>query len=500
MPEFPYLRPQAAAETAVCRFSGLDRRVRPADGALRAGRQLDPDGFPALCPSAPFARTEALTNATDLVAACGGLGWIADGTFYWNGAARGSVSAGRHQLAVIGTKIVIFPDKLLFDTAGTDGLTGMEAVAIGQAVFTADTVTFETDAPFRAGDGVTLSGCTSLTANNKTVVVREVSGKTVTCDAECFASGAEAAVTARRAVPALDFVCEKDNRLWGVHDGKICCSVLGDPCNWNVFEGLAGDGWETAVGTGGDFTGCAAYASHVLFFKEDCVHKVYGVKPSNFQVQVSRIPGVQAGCERSILNVGETVYWWARDGLVAYGGGVPDRLSAPLGEDGWESVCAGAVGHTLYLSGLRAGVGETTALNLETGLFAPQDETQALAFAGQAGTLYALRDDGLYAPDPDAVPAWEAVLGPFGDARGARRLLSRIVLVIEPESTCELTVRLSADGGPFEPVWAGAVLPPGVLRIPVVLRDGERFALRLSGRGRMRVRALVTRTRSGGSL
>ena len=87
-----------------------------------------------------------------------------------------------------------------------------------------------------------------------------------------------------------------------------------------------------------------------------------------------------------------------------------------------------------------------------------------------------------------------------GKARGARRLLSRIVLVIEPESTCELTVRLSADGGPFEPVWAGAVLPPGVLRIPVVLRDGERFALRLSGRGRMRVRALVTRTRSGGSL
>lgn len=498
MPDFPYLRPAQAQDAALTVFSGLDRRNGAKDGALRAGRNIDPGGFPWLVPARPRAQQRALTRATDLIAACGGLGWIADGTFYWNGDRRGGVDDGRHQMAAIGHNVVIFPEKLYLDTTGTGALQSMEARQAGRLVFTDSTITFESAAVFRVGDGIAITGCTARPENNKTAVVREVSGKTLTFSADCFTAGTETLAVVRREVPDLQFVCEKDNRLWGVTDGKICCSVLGDPFNWRVYDGLAGDGWEVSVGTGGDFTGCAAAASHLLFFKEDCVHKVYGVKPANFQVQVSRIPGVRAGCERSILNVGETIYWWARDGLMAYGGGIPDRLSAPLGETPYTEVAAGADGHTLYLSGKRDGAAELLALDLETGAFAPCDEVHALAFAAEKDGLCYLTEAGLWRVGQGDTPVqWEATFGPFAEMRDMPPLLSRLTLRVDTGSACSLSAAVSDAHGGWEPVWAGEVLTGGTVRIPIALR-GDWSAVRLSGTGRVRLQALIRREKPGG--
>lgn len=496
MPDYPYLRGASPRDRVLYRFSGLDRRERAPEGALREGAGIDPEGFPALQAARPPRRIQTLTGATDLIAACGGLGWIADGVFYWNGVSRGGVSPGRHQLAAIGSRIVIFPDKLYLDTAQSGTLQRMEAKYSGKIVFTSDSMTLDSPPPFAVGDGVTVSGCPALAENQKTVVVREIHGNTLVCAADCFTAGTASGATVQRQVPALRFVCEKDNRLWGVWENRICCSVLGDPCNWNVFEGLAGDGWQTEVGTGGAFTGCAAAASHVLFFKEDCVHKVYGVKPSNFQVQVSRIPGVQAGCERSIVNVGEIVYWWARDGLMAYGGGIPDRLSAPLGTAAWEQVCAGAVGHTLYLSGLRDGQPDMTALQLESGAFAPCCAVCALALGAQAGDFYYLTGDGLWQLDGGtrADSCWQAVLGPFAQPDGTRYKTSRLALVAELDAGAALTAEWQADDGDWTPFWSGYGRPDGHIRIPLPLTRSRRAALRLTGRGGAAVRAIVRRT------
>lgn len=320
-------------------------------------------------------------------------------------------------------------------------------------------------------------------------MVRAVEDGALVFSEGCFLPGGENIVQVTRTVPDLDFVCEKDNRLWGVHGNAICCSALGDPLNWMAYEGLATDGFETEVGTDGAFTGIAAASSHVLCFKEDCVHKVYGAKPSNFQVQVSQIPGVAAGCERSIVNLGETVYWWARDGLMAYGGGIPDRLSAPLGEAPYTAVCAGADGHLLWLSGLREGQPETLAYDTEQAAFLPVDTRQAVQFAGQGGTLYLAEADALWkAGESRKDSKFQAVFGPF--RQSAPAVLTGLTLLADCAGDCALTCELRTPGSAWQAAWAGEGLPEGRARIPVRPARGMQFWLRLTGRGDITLQAI----------
>ncbi len=85
-----------------------------------------------------------------------------------------------------------------------------------------------------------------------------------------------------RTCPEMDFVVEKDNRLWGCSsaDHEIYCCKLGDPTNWRAYQGVATDSYAVTVGTPGPFTGAAVSGSAVIFFKENCLHRVYGTQPS----------------------------------------------------------------------------------------------------------------------------------------------------------------------------------------------------------------------------
>lgn len=490
MADYPYLSGGAPNRTRTDSFSGLDRRDRAALGAVRDGRHLSSDALPALhvCPTPEQVRE--LTACTDMIAACGHLIWTSGGNLYIDGVNKGGVRDERHQMVVLGKRLIVFPEKQYLTLGETGGLQSMEARLISGATFTDSTITVTSTDGFRVGDGVTIEGCLSHPENEKTAVIREIDGKNLIFSAECFTPGKESAVTITRKVPDLDFVCEKDNRLWGVHDNAVCCSVLGDPLNWMVYEGLATDGFEAEVGTDGPFTGIAAASSHVLCFKEDCVHKIYGAKPSNFQVQVSRIPGVQAGCERAVLNVGEIVYWWARDGLMAYGGGIPDRLSAPLGEQGYTDMCMGVDGHILWLSGLRDGQPETLTYDIEQAAFLPMDDRQAVQFAYYDGALYlaeqtAMWKTGTKRSDTD----FSVVLGPFRQTAPA--VMNALTVLADCAGACTIACEVRTERGDWMPVWASGRLTDGRARIPIPAVHGMQFWLRLTGRGDVTLQSVV---------
>ena len=429
MAEYPYLRGTAASRTQTDQFSGLDRRVRAAPGAVRAGMGLCAGALPALRPCPAAVKVRSLDACTDLFTAHGALIWTSGGRLYVDGIDRGGVRETRHQMAVLGRRLVLFPEKKYL-TLGEDGsLADMEARAQGAATFTERTIEIAGTEGFRAGDGVTITGCTRNPENNKTAVVRAVEDGALVFSEGCFLPGGENIVQVTRTVPDLDFVCEKDNRLWGVHGNAICCSALGDPLNWMAYEGLATDGFETEVGTDGAFTGIAAASSHVLCFKEDCVHKVYGAKPSNFQVQVSQHSGRRRpAASAPSANLGETVYWWARDGLMAYGGGIPDRLSAPLGEAALHRRCARAQdGHHLWLSGLQRRSARDPRLRHRTGRLSARGHPAGRAVCrprrrhavpGRGG-----RPSGRRGTEPQGHRRCQAVFGPFRQscARRAHR-------------------------------------------------------------------------------
>ena len=94
------------------------------------------------------------------------------------------------------------------------------------------------------------------------------------------------AVTLKRQVPDMDYLCVNENRLWGCKGKTIFASKLGDPFNFYVFDGLPTDSWSVDDLSEGDFTGCATYLGFPIFFKERSIAKVYGTHPSNYQLDV----------------------------------------------------------------------------------------------------------------------------------------------------------------------------------------------------------------------
>ena len=179
---------------------------------------------------------------------------------------------------------------------------------------------------FRVGDGVTISGCTNEMANNKTAVIVEIEGNKLIFSENCFVisvekqvdeegketeirnSITETNVKIKREMPELDYICENENRLWGCKGDTIYACKLGDIFNWNVLDGISTSSYATQVGSAGDFTGMCSYLGYVIAFKEEHIYKVYGSKPSNFEVLSSASLGVEAGSSKSLAIAGEVLF------------------------------------------------------------------------------------------------------------------------------------------------------------------------------------------------
>lgn len=125
-----------------------------------------------------------------------------------------------------------------------------------------------------------------LTGSPKTESARYYGSFTVTAGGTTWKSmnGSESAtaggttITARRRVLRLEYVTENANRVWGCNseENVIYSCKLGDPTNWYSYRGIASDSYAVNVGSDGPFTGAATCMGYVLFFKENCLHKLYG--------------------------------------------------------------------------------------------------------------------------------------------------------------------------------------------------------------------------------
>ena len=499
-----------ARETVTYQFTGLDRRARIADGACREMRNLSTDDCPCLTVRRGRRRIGGGAAVTLLLHKDGKPFLVEGTTVKYDGRTVGSVTAGRKRAAVMNDWIFLWPDKKAFNAA-TGEFCGMEQHVGALAVRFTNSTVVRTDGgswPFKTGDGVTIEGCAQA-YNNRTAVVQSVTGNTLTFYDNVFQYGelgsevnqnthewSETAVTLSRTVPDLEFVCEKDNRLWGVYENHICCCKLGDGFNWNVFNGLATDAFDVGVGSDGAFTAIAGFASYVLAFKENCVHKVYGSKPGNFTVNTSYVSGVQQGCADTVCRYQNVLYYLSREGVMAYGGGAPEPVGKAL-NCGYDHACAGMHGAKYYLSGVNGNGAELVVFDTERGLWAREDETEAIGFSVCAGTFYLLgADGGLWQCGTDDPVAWEAVFGPFESA--GKKKSSRLGLVLSAEPGTVLTVETRMDGQGWRSAWSGAARRPDeMIPVPFLPVRGHGFRIRLRGRGRVTLHAINQRFKEG---
>ncbi len=153
-------------------------------------------------------------------------------------------------------------------------------------------------------------------------------------------------VTAQRRVPDLDWLTEHNNRVWGCSstENVIYACKLGDATNWFSYRGTAADSYAVTVGSDGAFTGAATCMGYVLFFKENGLHKLYGTKPSDYQMSSIQCSGVAKGAHQSLCVINETLYYLSMDGVMAWDGSLPTKVSASLDETAMSRVTRAAAG------------------------------------------------------------------------------------------------------------------------------------------------------------
>lgn len=446
---------------------------------------------------------------------------VVDGTrVLYNGNQVGTVGEGRKQMAAVGNYVVIFPDKAFYNVA-TGEFGSMEETfqaAAGTLTFSDSTITAsQGEFKFRVGDAVTITGCTTAPENNKTVIVRRVNGNVLGFYGNTFTATVSdatnedgspvltqeaGAVTIKREVPDLDYICESNYRLWGTKGNTIYGSKYSDPFNFQVFDGLTGDSYFIDVGSDGEFTGCIPYSSHICFFKEHTLHKLYGSKPSNYQIVTSQVYGVQAGSERSMCIINETLIYKGVNGVYAYTGGVPELISENFGTTRFSDACATSDGERYYISMRSGAEWGVYVYDVLRNIWLREDGTHCVDMAFHDGHVYLLAATGeLWKVDQD-IPRedmeWSVTFCPFTETYNERKVYSRFHLRLELAADAWLTVDIRRDNAPrWQQVYTTHNERARTLTVPVVPERCDSVEIRLSGKGECLLRTFIREFQMG---
>lgn len=349
---------------------------------------------------------------------------------------------------------------------------------------------------FRAGDAVEITGCTDNPDNNKTAIVREVEQTYLAFTQNAITAGSESGgVTIARRAPDLTYVCEWNNRLWGVEGNTIYASALGDPNNFYVYDGLSTDSYAVAVGTPGPFTGIAATSSGLIAFKEECLHKVLGTSPKNYEVYAYDAPGIQAGSHKSAVIINEALFYKGARGIYAYTGSLPELLTANFGTRRFTGAVAGTDGQR-YAVSMLAGDGQWEYYTFDPGrgVWLMEDNTHAVDFAQIGGKMCFLNGDGeLIETGSDAQEKvyWSAEFAPFTEGGPGKKGYSRLWLRLKLEPSAWVRVETSADGGPFQQVLLTGDKGRETITIPLLPGRCDSFRVKLSGKGKCMVLSMA---------
>ena len=323
-------------------------------------------------------------------------------------------------------------------------------------------------------------------------------------------------VRADRKVPDLDYIVESNNRLWGCKYGvvggqvvnEIHASALGDFRNWERYLKNSQDSYTASVGTDGPFTAAVTLKGYPVFFKENCIHEVYGQMPSNFQIQTTMCRGVQLGSWRSAVVVNEKVYYKGRTAVMVFDGSLPTEVSDQLGEIQYSDARAGVLGYKYYIS-MKDKSGNWFLFTYDTknAVWYKEDHFKALGFGRVNDELFAIDEEnnllwsmmgtvGTAEDDFD----WAAVFGMQGmeygygqygsrvryDTNGSR-YMSRFDIRMYMDEDARANLWIQYDDGKWEHMGEikGKRLKTFVL--PIIPKRCDHLRFKLTGRGLIRV-------------
>lgn len=419
-------------------FGGLDARRAAADGAIRDMENMSLRFSPALASRKPRRKLDEKWNdfggayygERDFV--------VHGGKLYDNGTAVCNVTAGEKQMVALENKLYVFPDKIEYDVKNktyknrgvklsNEGNYKSAWISWGWSETGGDVshITFKTefitleyadfpDVPFKTGDRifVEIQGSASSTKYEYGVTVESVAtGSTdsipeyswyIRVPMGTFAAAVgnpstiEAAVkiTIRYDIPDLDFVFASDNRLWGAKGRNIYASALGQGTVWTDYDTLTTSSWAATTKTGDNITAALDFGGMPVFFAENAVYKIYGENPKEFQYVRQELIGVTAGDHKSVAVGAGYIFYLTRRGIYAWTGGVPQLISAPLGEERITNAVGGSDGAVYYLSCEQGGRHNLYCYDPMTNAWIREDALEAVDIKQKGRDLCLVAADG----------------------------------------------------------------------------------------------------------
>lgn len=513
------------------KFGGYNHTAGADNGDLWDMENLTSDYYPLLSPRDKRLTYTTLTKPNGFIAH-DGLYWV-DGTgFYADGTLKGSVTDTKKTFTSLGAYIIILPDKKYYNRL-TGDFGSLEASWSGSAKLQDGTYVGESaeantiyasgaswSSKFKEGDGVTISGCTTHTSNNKTAIIREIDGDYMRFYENCFeidSGGDSETIQIKRTVPDMDFICENENRLWGCKNDTIYASKLGDIFNWNVYDGISTDSFTVDVGSAGDFTAAASYLGYPCFFKEEHVYKVYGDKPSNFQVMGSASLGVEKGSDKSLAIAGEVMFYLSRAGIVAWSGGIPQDIAGAFGMERFKNAVGGSDGVKYYVSMEGSDGYELFVYDTRVKLWHREDNTQVIGWGWNENLYYLdstgkLKICGKTRNVPSTAIAetsvsWMAEWADFYEyttysststATAEKKVISKLLIRLELDEGASLKIDIQFDSsGTWETVKTLTAEKKRSYYLPIIPRRCDHFRIRMTGTDGCRLYSLVREVYTG---
>ena len=524
-------------------FGGLNRSPSIADAEISDMGNLSSDRFPFLSPSRAREAVASMGNIEAVIAprivdgaTITAFTGVAADKFYYNGVKKLNLTAQEQPRCLVdfNGNILIFPDKQYYSYVEEEG--GDLEVGTDSETFTfsssgsaedstlecwivrdtdwgelfqsgdslrietgnADIDTLEVTSKYEQADDEAIVSCVVNRVDGKRLYVTNVNRKG---EKVAFPKNTEETGTVRRGVPDILRACVYNNRVFGYDASgeRLYASKLGDARNWYCYEGLSTDGWYSEVGTEGGFTGIAASSVGVVALKNNYLHLVYGDSPRNFTLQ----PQIPAGCidGRSVANVQQVLFFLGYDGVYAFSGGYPSKVSDAL-DMRYQSGVGGGDGEKYYLSAKRPdGTFELVVYDLARGMWHREDTFAAAGFFRYNNGFYGADTGKVYRMDGQGyADSWYAVSKRFDDGTMENRGLNNLYLRLFAEAGATVTVEATTADGDTHWQMCGSVSGPfhGVKRFPVRFCSHDAYRYRISGAGHAEIEAIERVLYSGG--
>ena len=570
----------APAEERIIEFKGLNKRTVVDEGEMSDMWNLTADKYPVLSPRKPRGSMpvpESAMRPLQILRRFDKIGFIAIDepdpeeddpsvtvSFYYDGTRIDEVtglSTETHAVA-INNKMCFFPEKTCIDIT-LEGVqegtyrsleASVELDESVSVVISSDgtRITLPEGHGFKYDDAINISGtlsytpyggeATSMPASVSCIIESVEDENTIILPRETFiemtGEGAEnieltAGTSFERTMPDLDFVVEWNNRLWGCsnRDNTIYACKLGDPTNWQYYQGTSLDSYYAEQGTDERFSGIAEYSGHIMFFKPNSITRVYGTSPASFQITNTKAYGIEYGSSASVLTINDTVYYKSAIGIMAYRGGTPFCISEKLGME-FKNVVAGTEGTKYFASCIVIEdgryMGRIIVYDIEKGLWHMEDDKRFTSTCKIGNKIYytsasadiltcdtdifcnpelmcttdfVAGEVGIFNPD---VPTesyedieWKAVFGPFDEYIEEHKIYSKLAMRLKANGEASTKVYISINEGPWELVENYEHVSTKGDFIPIIPRRCDRYSVKVEGKGNCEVKSLTRRVRQG---